>query len=100
MTLIFDTPGTTGGRKSSPTTDVVDGEFVEIVPNTLLRQHFTFKSDDPFFAGTMVMTWTLTPAPDGTEVAIVAENVPVGIRPQDHEVGMKSSLENLAKCVE
>jgi hypothetical protein len=48
----------------------------------------------------MVMSWTLTPGLGGTDVEIAAENVPTGITPQEHAVGMASSLANLAKCVE
>ena len=98
MTLIFETPGQPG--KSSPDTDIVEGRFVELVPDRLVRQSFEFRSEDPAFAGTMVMSWTLTPRRDGTDVAITAENVPAGIRPQDHVTGMESSLANLAGCVE
>ena len=100
MTLVFDTPGETGGRKSSSNTDVVEGEFVELVPNQQVRQRFTFSSEDPAFAGAMDMTWTLRPAMGGTNVAVAAENVPSGISPHDHQVGMASSLANLARYVE
>jgi uncharacterized protein YndB with AHSA1/START domain len=100
MTLVFGTAGETGTRKSSLTTDVVDGEFLELVPDRLVRQRFTFRSDDPSFAGAMVMSWTLTPGLGGTDVEIAAENVPTGITPQEHAVGMASSLANLAKYVE
>jgi len=97
---VFDTPGETGARKSSSSTDVVDGEFLELVPNALVRQRFTFRSDDPAFAGAMVMTWILSPTTTGTQVDLAAENVPAGISPQDHAVGMASSLRNLASYVE
>jgi uncharacterized protein YndB with AHSA1/START domain len=100
LTLVFDTPGETGARKSSPNTDVVNGEFLDLVSNQLVRQRFTFSSEDPAFAGAMVMTWTLTPAIGGTRVTVAAENVPVGISQHDHEVGMASSLTNLARYVE
>jgi uncharacterized protein YndB with AHSA1/START domain len=100
MTLVFQTAGKTGTRKSSLTTDVVDGEFLELVPDRLVRQRFTFRSDDPSFSGAMVMSWTLTPCQEGTDVEIAAENVPIGITPQEHAVRMASSLSNLAKCVE
>lgn len=33
---------------------------------------------------------------DGTEVSIVCENVPEGVRKEDHDVGMRSNLKNLA----
>lgn len=100
MTLVFDTPGETGSRKSSPITDAVDGVFLELAPNRMIRQRFTFRSEDPSFAGAMVMTWTLAPGPEGTEVAVAAENVPAGIDARDHEIGMRSSLANLAAFVE
>jgi hypothetical protein len=44
----------------------------------------------------MQMTWTLDPAKNGTLVTIRAEDVPRGIRPEDHEAGMNSTLDNLA----
>jgi uncharacterized protein YndB with AHSA1/START domain len=99
LTLVFDSPGETGARKSSSNTDVVHGEFLDLVQDQQVRQRFMFVSEDPAFAGAMVMTWTLTPTKDGTQVAVAAENVPVGISPQDHEVGLASSLANLAAYV-
>jgi len=35
----------------------------------------------------------------GTRVTVRAENVPAGIRKQDHDAGLRSSLENLARHV-
>ena len=58
-----------------------------------------FDSNDPAYAGAMKMTWTLTAVPDGTEVAILCEDVPEGIRQEDHAAGLKSTLENLAAFV-
>ena len=100
MTLIFDDPGKTGSRKSSINTDVVTGEFDELIPNSRVRQRFTFQSEDPAFAGTMLMTWTLSATADGVDVSVAAEDVPEGISSHDHEVGMASSLANLAAYVE
>ena len=100
MTLVFEGPGKTGSRKSSANTDVVDGEFVELVPDRLVRQRFVFQSKYPEFGGEMSMTWTLNRQPEGVEVTVTAENVPVGISRHDHEVGMASSLANLARYVE
>lgn len=100
ITLIFETSGETGTGKSSENMDVVEGEFLELMPDQLVRQRFTFVSDDPAFAGAMVMTWRLTPRDGGADVEITAEHVPPGIRPEDHQQGMQSSLANLAKFVE
>lgn len=48
----------------------------------------------------MTMTWRLTSSNDATEVTITAEDVPDGIKPEDHAAGLKSSLDNLAAYVE
>lgn len=59
-----------------------------------------FASDDAAFAGTMTMTWTLTEVEGGTEVSVQADDVPPGISASDHEVGIASSLANLAAYAE
>lgn len=100
MTLIFDTAGDTGARKSSQNTDTVKGRFLELIPKQLVRQSFTFVSDDPSFAGVMLMTWLLKPANGETLVEVSAEHVPPGISPSEHQQGMQSSLANLAAFVE
>lgn len=86
--------------KSSADSDVVEVRFVEMVPDRRIVQAVDFVADDPAFAGTMTMTWTLTDVPGGTEVSIVAKNVPEGIRQEDHDEGLSSSLENLAHYLE
>jgi hypothetical protein len=73
---------------------------VELIPNERIVQLVIFESDDPAFAGEMRMTWCLSPAAVGTEVSITCENVPEGIRKEDHDAGLRSALENLAKFVE
>jgi hypothetical protein len=59
-----------------------------------------FVSDDPAFAGTMTMTWELSANNSGTRVEIRADDVPAGISPEDHAIGMASSLANLATYLE
>jgi uncharacterized protein YndB with AHSA1/START domain len=86
--------------KTSDDTDVVEGRFAELVPNHRVVQIVTFQSDDPAFAGEMRMTWSLSPAAGGTDVSIIAEHVPIGISKADHDVGLRSTLENLARFVE
>jgi uncharacterized protein YndB with AHSA1/START domain len=80
--------------------DVVEATFVELVEGERVVEAIEFESDDPAFAGTMTMTWQLTPLADGTKVRIVASGVPTGISAPDHATGMQSSLENLATYVE
>lgn len=86
--------------KTSADADIVEGRFVEFVPNERVTQLVTFQSEDPQFAGEMRMTWSLSPAPGGTNVSIVAENVPRGISKADHDIGMRSTLDKLASYVE
>lgn len=48
----------------------------------------------------MLMTGRLTQVEAETEVQIFAEHVPFGISHRDHQIGMASLLETLAKYVE
>lgn len=86
-----------GGGKTTDNADVVDSEFAELVPGQRVVWLVRFKSDDPAFRGTMRMVWDLEPAEGGTRVIILAEDVPEGIKKEDHDAGLRSSLENLAR---
>lgn len=86
--------------KSSENTDVVDGRFVDLVPGKRIVQAFEFVSDDPAFSGTMTMDWGLEAVVGGTDVTVVADDVPAGISKTDHEEGLASTLANLATFVE
>ncbi len=48
-----------GSGKATADSDIVEARFVEIVPNVRVVQAVDFVSDDPAFAGTMTMTWTV-----------------------------------------
>jgi uncharacterized protein YndB with AHSA1/START domain len=98
MVLTFVDPSS-GAGKSTGDSDVVEATFVELVDGERVAEKIEFESDDPSFAGTMTMTWQLTPLADGTDVSIVASGVPPGIAPADHATGMQSSLANLAAYV-
>ena len=80
MVLTFADPSS-GAGKSTADSDVVEATFVELVEGERVAEEIEFESDDPAFAGTMTMTWQLTPLADGTEVSIVASGVPAGNRP-------------------
>ncbi|TCK26121.1 SRPBCC domain-containing protein [Pseudonocardia endophytica] len=83
--------------KTTAGSDVVEARFVEIVPAVRVVQAVDFVADDPAFAGTMTMTWELTGEAGGTRVVIRADDVPSGISAEDHAVGLRSSLDNLAR---
>ena len=88
-----------GAGKTTARTDISAGRFLVLEPGRRLVQSVEFESDDPAFVGEMIMTWSLDPAPGGTNITIAAENVPAGISAEDHAVGLASSLENLARFV-
>ena len=100
MTLTYhDLDGTTTS-KTSDNTDVVHAEFLTLIPNKKIVQAIIFDSEDPAFAGKMIQTWLFEPFLEGTKVKIICENVPEGVRKEDHDVGLRSTLENLAGFME
>ncbi|WP_116247783.1 SRPBCC domain-containing protein [Nocardiopsis sp. FIRDI 009] len=99
MELTYLDPGA-GRGKSSETGDVVEVEFVELAPEERIVQRAVFESEDPAFAGTMTMTWSLDDHPEGTLVTVAATGVPEGISRADHAAGLASSLANLSAYVE
>jgi uncharacterized protein YndB with AHSA1/START domain len=82
--------------KATADSDIVEARFVDIVPGERVVQAVDFVSDDPAYAGTMTMTWQVTPIEAGTRVDIIAEDVPDGISADDHAAGLASSLTKLA----
>jgi uncharacterized protein YndB with AHSA1/START domain len=90
----------TSPGKATAGTDIVDARFVDIAPGERVVQAVDFVSDDPAFAGTMIMTWTVTAVGTATRVDIAAEDVPDGISAADHAAGLASSLTNLAAYLE
>lgn len=88
-----------GQGKTSDAADEVEVRLVELEHDKRIEQEVVFESEDPAFSGTMRMTWTFQEMEKGTLVTVRAGNVPEGIRPEDHQVGLEASLENLATFV-
>lgn len=86
--------------KATADSDVLEARFVDVVPGVRVVQEVDFVSDDPAFAGTMVMTWSVEAVDAGTRVEFRADHVPVGISAENHAAGLASSLENLAAYLE
>jgi uncharacterized protein YndB with AHSA1/START domain len=99
MVLTYSDASSAPG-KATVDSDIVEVRFVDIVPGERVVQAVDFVSDDPAYAGTMIMTWEVTAADAVTRVNIVAEDVPDGISTEDHAAGLASSLTNLAAYVE
>jgi uncharacterized protein YndB with AHSA1/START domain len=100
MAFIYDDISDGARGKTSASEDVVTGRFVDLVPDERIVEDVEFESADPAFAGTMRVTTTLTPVAYGTKVAFCCEHVPPGISPEDHQLGMASTLKNLAAFIE
>jgi len=97
LTLTYADPTTPG--KSGGADDVVDVRFTVVEPPSRVVEEADFVSDDPAYAGTMTMTWTLEPEGASTLVTITATDVPDGIDSADHEVAFEATLRQLAAHV-
>ena len=93
LALAYDDPSTSG--KSHDNTDVVEVRFTAVEEPREVVEEADFVSDDPAFAGTMTMTWSLEEVTAGTLVTITATDVPDGVSSADHTQAFASTLENL-----
>lgn len=100
MSLTYLNQADSGLGKTSDSTDTFEGKFVELVPNDKIVWVTEFDSDNPDFAGEMRITWTLKDVTEGTDVTVLMEDIPNGIRLEDNELGSKQSLQKLAAYVE
>jgi uncharacterized protein YndB with AHSA1/START domain len=99
MVLTYsDASGAPG--KATADSDIVEARIVDIVPGERVVHAVDFVSDDPAYAGTMIMNWEVSAVDAGTRVSIIAEDVPDGISAQDHAAGLASSLVQLAAYLE
>lgn len=74
------------------------GEYLELVPNELIRH--TDRFDDPNLPGEMTTTITFKKVMVGTELNIVQEGVPAAIPPEACYLGWQESLTLLAQLVQ
>lgn len=95
--LTYGDGAAAGKAKTTARTDVTVGRFLSLVPGKRIVQSVEFETEDASFAGEMIMTWSFEAAGAGTRVTITAENVQPGISQADHDAGLRSSLENLAR---
>lgn len=89
-----------GQGKTSVSADEVTVRLTRLVPGRSIEQAVAFVSEDPAFGGVMRMSWSMEAQGDGTLVTFRAEDVPEGIRAEDHVAAMTASLEQLARFVE
>ncbi len=86
--------------KTTKDTDTIEGRFGELLPYEKIVWVTEFESDQPDFAGEMRITWSLADADGGTEVTVLCEDIPKGIRLEDNETGSRQSLRKLATFIE
>jgi uncharacterized protein YndB with AHSA1/START domain len=98
MRLTYKDPQAQVGQTTEDA-DEFEVQLIGLEAGKRIEQEITFDSSDADFSGTMRMVWTFEPEGEATRVTVRAENVPAGISPEDHETGLKSSLENLTAFV-
>ena len=100
MSLFYPATEEENRGKTSEREDRYTARFVELTPPTRIVEAINFDSQDPAFSGEMKMVVTFDEKDGGTEVTILFENIPPGIRREDNEAGSRSSLEKLAHYIE
>ena len=100
MSLHYPSTERTFRGKTADLEDRVSVRFVELDAPRRIVEAVTFLSDDPAFAGEMLLTITLGAGPGGTTVALDFDHLPAGLRQEDNEAGARASLDQLARMVE
>ena len=100
MSLFYPDTGEDFKGKTAENEDRFTARFVELSPPRKIVQAINFESDDPAFAGEMMMEVTFEPKEEGTDVTFIFTDIPPGIRPEDNEAGTESTLGKLARYIE
>ncbi len=100
MSLYYPESETGNRGKTSAREDRVRVRFTELSPPSRIVEAVTFDSDDAVFAGEMTLTVAIEPVPDGSNVTLLFENLPPGLRPEDNDLGARQSLDQLAHHLE
>lgn len=83
-------------------TQYFGGRYLELKPYEKIVHTDRFEGDQPDFPSDheMIVTITLRPVKDGTELTIVQEGIPAGPAAEGAPEGWKQSLDNLQRLVE
>jgi uncharacterized protein YndB with AHSA1/START domain len=100
MSLFYPPTAAAFPGKTSDREDRFSVRFVELAPPQRIVEAVNFDTEDPAFLGEMTIVATFEPVSGGTEVTLVCENLPPGLRAQDNEAGSRMSLEQLARRFE
>ncbi|EJC72592.1 hypothetical protein Rleg10DRAFT_1015 [Rhizobium leguminosarum bv. trifolii WSM2012] len=99
MSLVYPDDEASPPGKTSDKADRFEGRFVRLVPDERIVWATRFDSEDQSFSGEMTVSTTLAPADGGTDVTMVCDNIPLGIRLEDNEEGCRLTLDNLAAFI-
>ena len=83
--------------KTAATEDRYSASILELQPFRKIVLAIQFITDDPAFAGKMIVEITLDQQENGTFVTYFFKDIPPGIRPADNEEGTIATLENLER---
>ena len=87
MSLFYPPEERTLRGKTADREDRASVCFLELTPPHGIVEAVWFHSGDPTFAGEMTVTWTFDAVAGGTEVTVLCENLPPGLRAEDNEAG-------------
>lgn len=99
MSLTYKESEQSAGGKTSEGTDTFQGTSVQLALGERIAEVIEFESQDPRFAGEMRMTTSFADTNEGTEVTVLCEDIPAGVRPEDNEVGTEQALQKLAALI-
>jgi len=100
MSLFYPPDEQEDRGKTADREDRVEVRFIELTPPHRIVETIRFVSDDPAFQGEIRMTATFAEAAGGTEVTLLFENLPPGLRAEDNDEGARLSLAQLARRFE
>jgi len=100
MSLFYPPSERTFRGKTSDLEDMVNVRFVELTPPHRIVEAVSFVTTDQALLGEMTLTVTFEQVSGGTEVTLLFENLPPGVRPEDNDAGSRLSLEQLARRFE
>ena len=100
MSLFYPPDERSFRGKTSDREDMVNVRLVELAPPRRIVEAVSFVTTDPAFFGEMTMTATFEEMSGGTEVTLVFENLPPGLRAEDNAAGARLSLKQLARRFE
>jgi len=100
MSLYYPSKGNYPPGKTNAKEDRFTSTFLELQPYERIKTTTVFDTQDPLFAGEMLMTILLKPVDNlHTRITIIFENIPPGIKPEDNELGTSLTLQKLENLV-